>query len=70
VSIYELISDFCDAGGAVLMISSDLTELVNLSHRIYIINEGSLSAEINSEESSELLIQNYFLKSRETEIKV
>jgi ribose transport system ATP-binding protein len=70
VSIYELISDFCDAGGAVLMISSDLTELVNLSHRIYIINDGSLSAEINSEESSELLIQNYFLKSRETEIKV
>jgi len=52
------------------MISSDLTELVNLSHRIYIINEGTLSAEISSEESSEELIQNYFLKSRETKVKV
>jgi ribose transport system ATP-binding protein len=70
VSIYELISDFCEAGGAVLMISSDLTELVNLSHRIYIINEGSLSAEVSSEDSSEQLIQNYFLKSGKTEITV
>jgi ribose transport system ATP-binding protein len=70
VSIYELIRDFCEAGGAVLMISSDLTELVNLSHRIYIINEGRLSAEISSEDSSEQLIQNYFLKSEKTEITV
>ena len=33
VSIYKLISDFCASGGAVLLISSDLTELVNLSQR-------------------------------------
>ena len=69
VSIYELISDFCESGGAVLLISSDLTELVNLSHRIYIINEGSLSAEISSNESSEQLIQNYFLKSNQVRVE-
>ena len=69
VSIYELISDFCESGGAVLLISSDLTELVNLSHRIYIINEGSLTAEISSNESSEQLIQNYFLKSNQVRVE-
>jgi len=69
VSIYELISDFCESGGAVLLISSDLTELVNLSQRIYIINEGSLSAEISSNESSEQLIQNYFLKSNQVRVE-
>jgi len=65
VAIYELIGNFCESGGAVLLISSDLTELVNLSHRIYIINEGTLTAEISSDESSEQLIQNYFLKSNQ-----
>ena len=69
VAIYELISNFCESGGAVLLISSDLTELVNLSHRIYIINEGSLSAEISSNESSEQLIQNYFLKSNQVRVQ-
>ena len=45
VSIYELISDFCESGGAVLLISSDLTE------------------------SSEQLIQNYFLKSNQVRVE-
>ena len=63
ISIYKIINEFCESGGAVLLISSDLTELVNLSHRIYIINEGKLSAEISSKESSENLIQNFLLKS-------
>jgi ribose transport system ATP-binding protein len=70
VSIYKLISDFCESGGAVLLISSDLTELVNLSQRVYIINEGTLSNEINSDESSEKVIQNYFLKSAQVSLNV
>ena len=69
VAIYELIGNFCESGGAVLLISSDLTELVNLSHRIYIINEGTLTAEISSDESSEQLIQNYFLKSNQVRVE-
>ena len=69
VSIYELIRDFCESGGAVLLISSDLPELVNLSHRIYIINEGTSRLEISCVESCEKLILYYFFKSEEVSVQ-
>jgi hypothetical protein len=37
---------------------------------VYIINEGTLSNEINSDESSEKVIQNYFLKSAQISLNV
>jgi simple sugar transport system ATP-binding protein len=40
--------DFAAQGGAVLLISSDLDELLALCHRLYVINKGSLT-EVQSE---------------------
>lgn len=59
-SIYEFISDYCKAGGAVLLISSDLSELVNLSHRIYVIHKGKLQAELMQGEATDKIIQSHF----------
>ena len=64
VAIYELIKEFCEAGGAVMLISSDLSEIVNLSHRVYILSEENLCAEFNAKDCSEHLIQSYFIKSK------
>ena len=64
VAIYELIKEFCESGGAVMLISSDLSEIVNLSHRVYILSEENLCAEFNAEDCSEHLIQSYFIKSK------
>ena len=64
VAIYELIKEFCESGGAVMLISSDLSEIVNLSHRVYILSEDNLCAEFNAEDCSEHLIQSYFIKSK------
>ncbi len=60
VAIYEIIKEFCESGGAVMLISSDLSELVNLSHRIYIISEKNPCVEFNAEDCNEHLIQYYF----------
>ena len=64
VAIYEIIKEFCESGGAVILISSDLSELVNLSHRIYIISEKNACVEFNAEDCNEHLIQYYFHNSR------
>jgi ABC-type sugar transport system ATPase subunit len=44
--IYRLIYDFVDKGGAAVVISSELPELVNLSDRIVVMREGRLMGEL------------------------
>ena len=47
----------------MILISSDLSEIVNLSHRIYIISEKNKCIEFDAEDCNEHLIQYYFLNS-------
>ncbi len=63
-SIYKFISDYCETGGAVLLISSDLSELVNLSHRIYVIHKGKLQAELSQGEATDKIIQSHFSEAK------
>ena len=69
VAIYEIIKEFCESGGAVILISSDLSEIVNLSHRIYIISEKNKCIEFDAEDCNEHLIQYYFLNSTIKEVQ-
>ena len=46
VAIYEFIRDLCEGGAAVLLISSDMPEILHLSRRVYIMRRGALSAEL------------------------
>lgn len=59
--VYRLIYDFADQGGAVIVISSELPELIRVSDRIAIMREGTIVDQIDStgrdepaSESSEL----------------
>lgn len=51
--IYDLIEKMVESGLCVILISSDLPELLSLSHRIYVVYEGKLQGEISSEEKSQ-----------------
>jgi ribose transport system ATP-binding protein len=46
VAIYEFIRDLCEAGAAILLISSDLPEILHLSNRVYVMYRGRLRAEL------------------------
>lgn len=59
-AIYRLIRDVCEAGAGVLLISSDLSEIINLTHRSYVMHRGKLRAELNRDELSEQILLNYF----------
>jgi ABC-type sugar transport system ATPase subunit len=45
--IYELIVELARSGAAVLLISSELEEVVELSHRVYLLREGQIVGEVD-----------------------
>lgn len=51
--IYRLIQELADQGKAVIMVSSELPELLGMSDRIYTIFEGSITGMINKEEADQ-----------------
>ena len=51
--IYRVIEDLAAAGAAVLMISSDLEEILRLSDRVLVLHEGCLAGEISHEAMNE-----------------
>jgi len=65
VEIYQLIRDICEAGAGVLLISSDLSEIVNLSHRAYVLHRGKLRAELAQEDLDEHNMLSYFIDEQE-----
>jgi ribose transport system ATP-binding protein len=40
--IYEICKSFVEAGMAILLVSSELTEIINLCHRVYVVRGGSI----------------------------
>ena len=53
VAIYEFIRDLCHDGAAVLLISSDLPEILHLSNRVYVMCRGVLTAELSGGDISQ-----------------
>ncbi len=46
VAIYQFIRELCEGGAGVLLISSDLPEILHLAHRVYVMYRGTLRAEL------------------------
>lgn len=44
--IYRFIKKLCQAGAAVILVSSDLPEILNLSHRVYVFGSGQVRVEL------------------------
>jgi ribose transport system ATP-binding protein len=51
--IYQLMCKLADNGNAILMISSDMEELLGMSDRIIVLCEGKLAGEVNKEQFSQ-----------------
>lgn len=51
--IYHLMEDFCEEGLGVVMISSELPEILQLSDRVLVMCEGRLTAEFSKEEMTQ-----------------
>lgn len=63
--IYCIINDLVAAGKSVVMISSELPEVLGMSDRIYIMNAAKIVGELNAEEATQELIMSSIVKTGE-----
>ena len=61
--IYCIMNDLVSQGKSVIMISSELPEVLGMSDRIYVLNEGRLVGEFTAEEATQEKIMGAILKS-------
>ena len=65
--IYCIINDLVAAGKSVIMISSEMPEVLGMSDRIYVMNEGKIAGELTREEATQEKIMSCILKSSKGE---
>ena len=53
LEIYELINQLTDTGKAVVLVSSELPELIGMSDRILMLHEGRITGEFNAGEATQ-----------------
>jgi ribose transport system ATP-binding protein len=51
--IYEIMNNLTKAGTSIIMISSDLPEIVNMSDRVAVLRQGRITGIIEKEEISQ-----------------
>ena len=61
--IYCIINQLVAEGKSVIMISSELPEVLGMCDRIYVMNEGRIVGELDRSEASQEVIMSYILKS-------
>jgi ribose transport system ATP-binding protein len=62
VAIYKFIAELCEAGAAILLISSDLPEILHLTNRAYVMYRGALRAELVGSEIAEDRVLSHFFE--------
>lgn len=54
--IYELIKTLAESGKSILLVSSEIPEVLALSDRIYVLSGGEIKAEFNADDADENLL--------------
>ncbi|WP_418969297.1 multiple monosaccharide ABC transporter ATP-binding protein [Alloscardovia omnicolens] len=63
--IYEIIDRMADAGKAVIVISSELPELIGICDRIYTVNQGVITADVSKEGFTQEYLMRCMTKEKE-----
>ncbi len=63
--IYSVINDLTAAGKTIIMISSELPEILGMCDRVYVMNEGRIVGELNAEEASQENIMHCIMQSNQ-----
>jgi putative multiple sugar transport system ATP-binding protein len=66
--IYQIINELASQGKAVLMISSELPELLGMCDRIYVMNESNMIAEFSRKDATQEAIMGCILQASKGEI--
>ena len=67
-ALYTLIKSLAESGAGIVVISSDLPEVLNLSHRVYVMRGGRVAAEFSGEHIREdAVLSQFFEQGAEVE---
>jgi ABC-type sugar transport system, ATPase component len=61
--IYKIIIQLAEAGKCVIMISSELPEILGITDRLYIMNEGRIVGEMETDEATQVGIMSTIIQS-------
>ncbi|MDR0638893.1 MAG: sugar ABC transporter ATP-binding protein [Spirochaetaceae bacterium] len=64
--IYTIINSLVAEGKSVILISSEMPEVLGMSDRIYVMNDGRIVAELKAEDASQEIIMRAILDSEKT----
>jgi ribose transport system ATP-binding protein len=57
--IYQIINDLAQAGVAILMISSELPEIIGMADRVLVMHEGKITGQVSKEEMTQERIMHF-----------
>ena len=60
--IYQLIQDIAKQGKSIIMVSSEMPELLGVCNRILVMSNGRLSGEVEADETTQEEIMTYAAK--------
>jgi ribose transport system ATP-binding protein len=63
--IYRLLNDLAQQGKAIIMISSELPEILRMSHRIIVMCEGRITGELSAAEATQERIMSFATQRKE-----
>lgn len=63
--IYDLLNEIKKEGRSIIMISSEMPEILGMSDRILVMHEGELKGELNREEATQEKIMSYIVRGEE-----
>ena len=58
--VYNLIKEMTESGAGVVVLSSELPEVIHLSNRVYVMHRGYLVAELSGDEIDEATVLSHF----------
>ena len=61
--IYCIMNQLVAEGKSVIMISSEMPEILGMCDRIYVMNEGRMVAELKGSEASQEIIMSHIIKT-------
>ncbi|MGI6641072.1 MAG: ATP-binding cassette domain-containing protein [Limnochordia bacterium] len=67
--IYTLMNQLVEQGMSIIMISSELLEVLGMSDRIYVMAEGTVTGELPAEEATEEIVMAMATRTREVPVR-
>lgn len=65
VEVYEFMASLVEAGAAVVLVSSELPEVLHLSNRVYVMHRGRMVAELSGDDITEQQVLSCFFQDDE-----